>query len=99
MIRRSARATGIKRADPARVGSFLPSGPTRGRDPGDSDPEMPVEDGGRGLEILGGAVEDEMAVVEDIGALGDRERGGDILLHDDDGLSGLRQPFADGEKI
>src|SRR5262249_60999733 len=60
---------------------------------------MPAEDGGRGLELLGGAVEDEMAVVEDVGPLGDRECGSDVLLHDDDRLTGLRQTLANREKI
>src|SRR5215472_2566926 len=60
---------------------------------------MPVEDGGRGLELLDRAVEDEMAIVEDVGAGGDRERGGEVLLHDDDRLTRLCQSFTNREKI
>jgi len=58
-----------------------------------------VKDGVRGLKLLGGAFENDMAVVEDIGALGNRERGGDVLLDDHDGLAGRRQALADGEQI
>ena len=49
---------------------------------------------GRGAERF-----HDVAVVDDVDAIGERHGGGDVLLHHQDGLAGLRESAAGGEEI
>src|SRR6185437_4410219 len=53
--------------------------------------EMTMQDFGVGLNFLRGAFVHDMAVIEDVDALCQRQRGGEILLNQHDSLSGGRE--------
>src|SRR5271156_6643214 len=63
------------------------------------DAQIPGHDVAGGVERLDRPVIDDMAVIEDVAALGHSQRGGDVLLHHHDGLALLGKPPAYRQEI
>jgi hypothetical protein len=49
------------------------------------DAEVPVEDGVVLADLVGGALVDDVALLQDVGVLGDGQRDGDVLFDQEDG--------------
>ena len=63
------------------------------------DAEMTMQKPRLGAHRLGRHQFDDMAVIDDVNAIGERHRGRDILLHDHDSLPGIRKLAARRQKI
>ena len=60
-----------------------------------SDAKIPLQHARIGLDLRGRSLMDDVAIVDDVRAAGQRQRGGDVLLDQDDGLPGAaRSPQA-----